>query len=269
MNDIQKRKMINSTLFLEKKVGLITLNRPEFGNAYCKVLLTELIEVLKKWDLNKQIVLVVISAKGKYFCTGGDVNHMLNQKDIFDSDKKKLDTKYKNYIQKLALLLRGYSKLTLAYVDGPAIGAGFGLALYCDFIAASERASFQLPFIDIGLVPGDGSFWLLSQKIGESKSKKFLFTGKNIDYKEGIDSQLIDFQFISGLLDSDILKEVDNHFQFSKKEMIPLSKNMELVNFRKNTIFEFKAHLQTARKFQVNLQTSPLHLKLLRKKIKK
>jgi enoyl-CoA hydratase/carnithine racemase len=84
----------------------------------------------------------------------------------FKGPSKHLEITYKKYIQRLSLTLDKVNYLTIALVNGGAIGAGVGLALACDLFGVYLRnAYFKLPFFNLALVPADGSFWRLAEKI--------------------------------------------------------------------------------------------------------
>ncbi len=70
---------------------------------------------------------------------------------------------------------------SIAAVNGPAIGAGCDLACLCDIRLASERATFAVSFVKLGLIAGDGGLWTLPRIVGRSKAAELAFTGDVLD----------------------------------------------------------------------------------------
>jgi 2-(1,2-epoxy-1,2-dihydrophenyl)acetyl-CoA isomerase len=82
-------------------------------------------------------------------------------------------------------------KTTIAAVNGVAAGAGCGLALACDLVVASSRASFVQAFVKLGLHPDFGCAWILPRLIGPARARELLFTGRAIDASEAQSMGLI------------------------------------------------------------------------------
>lgn len=80
--------------------------------------------------------------------------------------------------------MRGLDIPTIAAVNGPAIGAGFDLVLYCDLAIASTDARFCEQFVNIGLIPGDGGAWILPRRLGWQIAADLAFTGRTVDAEE-------------------------------------------------------------------------------------
>jgi len=87
-------------------------------------------------------------------------------------------------IQKVTWKLRSMHKPTIAAVNGAAAGGGMGLAAACDIRIASENAKFTSVFVRRGLVPDEGSIYLLPQIVGYSKALELVMTGRLIDARE-------------------------------------------------------------------------------------
>ena len=82
-------------------------------------------------------------------------------------------------------------KPIIAKVNGPAIGLGCSLALFCDFIYATPRSKFADPHVSVGLVAGDGGAVMWPQLIGYARAKKYLLTGEVIPATDALDIGLI------------------------------------------------------------------------------
>jgi enoyl-CoA hydratase/carnithine racemase len=73
---------------------------------------------------------------------------------------------------------------TIAAVNGPAVGAGCDLAMYCDMRIASTRAKFAESFIKVGIIPGDGGAWILPKIAGFGRAAEMAFTGEAISAEQ-------------------------------------------------------------------------------------
>ncbi|MFZ0391582.1 MAG: enoyl-CoA hydratase/isomerase family protein [Calditrichia bacterium] len=128
----------------------LILNRPEKRNALSPDLVTELIQQLDEIENDRNIKALLITGAGNAFCAGADLAY-LKQLSRF-SDEENLEDSRR--LEQLFKKLYTFPKLTLAAINGPALGGGCGLALCCDFVfAASETAMFGFTEVRIGFVP--------------------------------------------------------------------------------------------------------------------
>jgi len=162
----------------EEKITTITLNRPETYNALSMELREELLDALTAAAQDDGTRVVVITGKGKAFCSGGDIRTM--QKDFVPGEGR---ARLRN-IQRITRAITGMDKLVIAAVNGPAVGAGCNLALACDFVLAADEAKFGQPFGRIGLVPDMGGLYFLPRAVGMLKAKELVFTWRIIDAGE-------------------------------------------------------------------------------------
>jgi enoyl-CoA hydratase/carnithine racemase len=175
------RSFQNLSLTVEDGLAEILLDNPEKLNAFDERMLVELNEAIQEAMTDDRAYVVIISGRGRGFCSGADVSNMDDREDR----QKKLD--YGVHLWKVQnvdrLLLEG-SKPVIAAVNGPAIGAGCDFALACDLRVMSESAYLRQQFVNIGLVPGDGGAWLLPRLVGESKAKELILTGRDVGAAE-------------------------------------------------------------------------------------
>ncbi len=73
---------------------------------------------------------------------------------------------------------------SISAVQGPAIGAGCDLALYCDIVIASSKAKFGETFINVGIIPGDGGAWIVPRRVGLQRAAELIFTGRIVEGAE-------------------------------------------------------------------------------------
>jgi enoyl-CoA hydratase/carnithine racemase len=147
-------------------VGWVRLNRPEKRNAIDAATREELESAFADFDADNAIRVVVITGEGTAFCAGVDLTD--------GSAGVPLDAK------PLAAPLDAFSKPVLAAINGPAVGGGLELALAADLRIASENATFALPEVRLGSLPGSGG----TQRLSGAIAAKLLFTGDPIDARE-------------------------------------------------------------------------------------
>ncbi|MFK7733781.1 MAG: enoyl-CoA hydratase/isomerase family protein [Pseudomonadales bacterium] len=159
-------------------VTILTMSRPPY-NYFNAALIEELLAKLKQQDENEQCRATVLAASGKVFCAGGEFGHG--------------ELGSESYIQMArglyahAMQLYRIRKPMVAAVQGPAIGAGLGLALVADFRVTCERARFSANFNRLGLHPGFGLTVTLPRLIGSNKAELLLYTGRRINGAEAVD----------------------------------------------------------------------------------
>jgi enoyl-CoA hydratase/carnithine racemase len=141
-------------------VARITLNRPEARNALSMQLSEELVAAVEHVRWSDTVKVLVISGAGETFCAGDDISEMPQW-----GNARQVMRRVRMY-QQMANGLEELDKVTVAAVDGHAIGGGVELTLACDFVVAAERARWGMPEIDLGVTPAFGGTNRLSRLIG-------------------------------------------------------------------------------------------------------
>jgi enoyl-CoA hydratase len=158
-------------------VRTITLNVPDKLNALSWPLLDELAAAIGATAIDPDVRALVVTGAGRAFCSGADLQGLFGDRTRpVDVLKEVLLKVYGSFLG-----LRDLSIPTIAAVHGPAVGAGMNIALACDVIVAGPDATFGPTFSRIGLHPGGGSTWMLSQRIGSANTAAALFSGDIID----------------------------------------------------------------------------------------
>lgn len=160
---------------LDQHVATVRLNRPQAMNAISGETADRLHEAFEKVAADKDAWVVILAAAGeKAFCVGAD----LKERAGFS-----LEDFHANRVQVKGMFeaLRAVPQPVIASCFGFALGGGFELALSCDLIVASEGTMFGLPEARVGLLPAGGGTQLLARKLGTSRAKELIFTGKRID----------------------------------------------------------------------------------------
>jgi enoyl-CoA hydratase/carnithine racemase len=177
----------------------ITLDRPDVLNAFTPSMLIEINEAIQEATNNDQVYVIVLTGRGRGFCSGADVKNMDGRDD---REKKVTYGAHLWQVQNVDRMLYNGPKPTIAAVNGPAIGAGCDFALACDLRTMDVDAFLRQQFVNIGLVPGDGGGWLLPRLIGESKAKEYLLTGRDISATDAEDLGLAVDVVDNGVMDA-------------------------------------------------------------------
>ena len=163
-------------------VATITLNRPEAMNALTRELYAELERAFIDAHRDQDVRCVILTGAGRAFCSGDDVKQLMLGEQRDASSARARDVRPRPTPAAVAVI--ECDKPIIAAVNGPAVGWGMDLALFCDIRIASERARFGELFIKRGLVADIGGLWRLPQVVGPSKAAELLFTGEVIDARE-------------------------------------------------------------------------------------
>jgi enoyl-CoA hydratase len=203
---------------LERKTGLITLNRPKQLNALSDGLMDDLGAALKLFDADAGIGCIVITGSEKAFAAGADISAMAK----FNLG----DTYGKDFITRNWETIRSIRKPVIAAVSGFALGGGCELAMMCDFIIAAETAKFGQPEIKLGIIPGAGGTQRLPRAIGKSKAMDMVLTSRMIDATEaeraGLVSRVVPFADLMTvtLAAADSINELSNAAVLMAKESV-------------------------------------------------
>lgn len=155
----------------EQGVRIITINRPEKRNALSLEMYTCLTEYLIQGESDNAIHAFLIKGQAECFTSGNDVADFLTNSN--------LDSEHPAF--RFLFTLLDLNKPIVAAVTGAAVGIGTTLLLHCDLVYAAPSAKFQLPFINLALVPEAGASLLLPQLVGLQKASELLLLGESFD----------------------------------------------------------------------------------------
>jgi 2-(1,2-epoxy-1,2-dihydrophenyl)acetyl-CoA isomerase len=161
---------------VKNRVGILTMNRPEKLNALTLQMGQAAVAALKEMAGNPDIGAIVLTGAGRGFCAGGDVSAMRSRNEIAAQDaalEQRIDNLRQG--QEWPWLLYTLPKVTIAVVNGPATGAGLGLALCCDLRIASDQARFGTAYARVGYGGDYGITWQLTRLVGQAKAKELFF----------------------------------------------------------------------------------------------
>ncbi len=155
---------------------ILTLSNPEFRNALGPDIYAAGIEALNAAENNPEIRSVVITGEGSMFCAGGNLQRLqANRLESPDVQAQSIEGLH-NWIDSI----RTYPKPVIAAVEGAAAGAGFSLALACDFIVAADNAVFVMAYSTVGLSPDGGASWSLARALPRALASELLMCGERI-----------------------------------------------------------------------------------------
>ncbi len=177
-----------TNLDVTKKDNVITIafNRPETFNAINDAVHKELVSIFPAVNQDDDIDIIILTGNGGAFSAGGDLRMLRDQHRDAVATSKGI---HQDRILQNAIL--DLEKPMIAKVNGPAVGLGCTLALFCDFVFATPNSKFADPHVSVGLVAGDGGAYLWPMLVGYARARKYLLTGAFIDAEEAANIGLI------------------------------------------------------------------------------
>jgi enoyl-CoA hydratase/carnithine racemase len=174
---------------VEGPVATITLCRPDKLNAYTARMGAELAEAISRADADDAVRAVILTGEGRGFCAGADISGGANSfgegSANFGSGGGPRDGN--GFVQALF----DAKKVTIAAINGAAVGVGVTLTLPCDIRIASDAARFGFVFARRGLVPEAGSAWFLPQIVGLPQALRWCLSGRLFDAAEALAGGLV------------------------------------------------------------------------------
>jgi enoyl-CoA hydratase len=162
------------------QIAIVTIDRPQALNAIDAAVLGELEGALRDLDTDAQMRVIVITGAGdKAFSAGGDIRAM---RDMTPTDARFFVERGQAFLN----ALERSRLVSIAAVNGYALGGGTELALACDMRIASERARMGLPEVTIGLFPGWGGTQRITRLVGTGRGKHLVFTGEQVTAAEAL-----------------------------------------------------------------------------------
>lgn len=179
-------------LTTEFGIATLTLNRPEKRNAISDDMRRQMVEALDLVAQDKSIRALVVTGNGKGFCAGGDVSGMQKRMQAPAGEIAFNGWSRQQGVHHAVSLLYTMPKPTIAAVNGASAGLGADVALSCDFVLASEEASFAWTYINRGLIPDGGGMYFLPRRVGLSRAKELVFSGRKVNAHEALQLGIAD-----------------------------------------------------------------------------
>ena len=156
---------------------VLTLSNPEHRNALGPEIYAAGVEALSVAENAPEVRSVVITGEGSTFCAGGQLQRLLATRQRSPEVAAESVEALHGWIE----AIRTFPKPVIAAVEGAAAGAGFSLALACDFLVAAEDAVFVMAHVNVGLSPDGGGSWSLAQALPRQLASEALMEGGRLD----------------------------------------------------------------------------------------
>ena len=211
----------NITYDKSEGVGTITLNRPTKLNAISFDMLDELWALFQDIMVDDEVHVILLKGEGRYFCAGADLSILETlTPETFRIRQRKYWNRVFNEFEDI-------QKLTIAALNGPALGGGVELALCCDMRYAVDDVTMALPEINFGILPDSGGTVRLPWLIGLPRAKEFILSGEPITAKKAEEWGLLNGTFPRETFDEEVRKIA---VKMATKAPIALGIGKQLIN---------------------------------------
>ena len=160
----------------EGRTMVLTIRNPEHRNALGPEIYAAGVEALNAADSNPDVRSVVITGAGSTFCAGGNLQRLLDNRARAPEVQAQSIEGLHGWIE----AIRTFPKPVIASVEGAAAGAGFSLALACDFIVAADNAVFVMAYSNVALSPDGGGTWSLARALPRPLVSELLMCGERV-----------------------------------------------------------------------------------------
>jgi enoyl-CoA hydratase/carnithine racemase len=176
----------------------VELNRPAKKNAMTSSMYVALADVLNGAAADESVRVVLWHGAGDSFCAGNDVEDFLTNPPVLDqSPQLRPMSDAEDFLWnptvpgespqlRLMNALVDFDKPLVAAVQGAAIGGGTTMLTHCDFVYAGESARFQMPFVDLAVVPEFGSSCSIPARIGHIRASELILLGRPFDARRAL-----------------------------------------------------------------------------------
>lgn len=210
------------SVHLENGVRIIKLNRPQRKNAFTPQMYETVTNILNRDANDDSIVATILTGEGDYYSSGNDLSSMEMQN--MDAAWRRIYNFVDAFIQ--------YPKLLIAVVNGPAIGIAVTTLALCDVAYASDRATFETPFVKLGLCAEGCSSYTFPRIMGKSTASEMLLLGRKLNAQEAYRVNLV-----SRVVEHNKINElIENLKEYGKLPVSSVKASKELVNGRLKNI---------------------------------
>lgn len=175
------------TFAMEGRLGIITLSRPDRGNACDPDLIGQLLDAARRAS-REAIGALLLRAEGANFCVGADLRHFAGSDQPIADDLRSMADGFHEALALIAEL----PVPVVGAVQGNAVGAGFGLALACDHLLIADDAKFATGYVRLGLSSDAGVSYFLTRALGERLARSLLIVPRTIGAAEAMTLGLAD-----------------------------------------------------------------------------
>ena len=162
----------------EGRIATLTFNRPEKRNPLNEEILLELEDMLHQVRDDPQVRVMIFTGSGNTFSAGADLSQTRGIND--EQERQRVFAQYRKrrgrLVGRVLEVLVNLEPITIAAINGYAVGGGWALALGCDFKIAVEEAQFWFPEVDLGVPLSAGATALLAAHVGPTRAKEIIIT---------------------------------------------------------------------------------------------
>jgi enoyl-CoA hydratase/carnithine racemase len=194
---------------IANRVATITLNRPDKLNAWTAVMESEVRSHMENAEQDDEVRVIVLTGAGRGFCAGADMSLLsavagrgLDDRDLEDRAREQAlrdDVNRREDVspdfQKKYSYFPAIGKPVIAAINGPVVGLGLVITLYCDLRLASDASRFSTTFARRGLIAEYGMAWMLPRIVGIANALDLLFSARTIDAAEALRMGLVNRVF--------------------------------------------------------------------------
>ncbi|MEZ5826136.1 MAG: enoyl-CoA hydratase-related protein [Geminicoccaceae bacterium] len=180
----------------ERGVARLTLNRPDKRNALSAVMIDEIVEASARIGRDPEIRCVILEARGKVFCAGGDLEWMMQQIEADRSTRMREARRLAMMLQALDMI----PKPLVGRIHGDAFGGGIGLLAVCDHAVAADHCRFGLTETRLGLIPATISPYVIG-RTGAGAARRVFMSAALFDAREAERLDLVGTVVAAGDLD--------------------------------------------------------------------
>lgn len=176
------------TVLVERRqdIGIVTLNRPERLNAIDNTMSVEIGEAVAELNDDRDVGAIILTGAGRAFCSGADFTRFEDAIRASEGQQVEQPRRRFNWIEQVRA-----SKPVVCAINGACIGAGLTRVLPCDVRIASERATFSMRFVKVGLVQEIGSSQILPQIVGLQHAADLILSGRTFPAGEALAMGLV------------------------------------------------------------------------------
>ena len=187
------------------RIATITLNRPDKLNAWTAIMEHEVRSAIEEAERDENVRVIIITGAGRGFCAGADmsllssvvasgVDERVRKQASSSSTAGPADGVRADFCKKYSYF-PAVGKPVIAAINGPVVGLGLVIALYCDLRFASDAAKFSTAFSRRGLIAEYGLAWILPRLVGHANALDLLFSARMVDSAEALRMGLVNQVF--------------------------------------------------------------------------
>jgi enoyl-CoA hydratase/carnithine racemase len=186
---------------VDARVATITLNRPDKLNAWTAIMEREVRAAMDEAERDENVRVIILTGAGRGFCAGADMSLLssvaaegldwVRRAQAVEPASSGVGEGARADFQKKYSYFPAMSKPVIAAVNGPCVGLGLVIALYCDLRFASDAARFSTTFARRGLIAEYGMAWMLPHLVGHPNAVDLMFSARMIDAAEAFRMGLV------------------------------------------------------------------------------